>query len=572
MFIKSLIVENGSDIIRDVVFHKGLNLIVDETKQYEKSEKQSGNNVGKTTVLRLINFCLGGDAKSIYQDPEFKEKSNEVVEKFLHEENIIITLKLRDSLDDLFSREIVIRRNFLPRSQKLLEIDGSPIESNQFDATLKKLIFGFESEKPTFKQLKAKNIRDEADRLEKTVKVLGSFGKDEEYEALYLFWLGIECPSAELKRALIESQTLEKKIHARLSKDASRSKLQQFIAIIDRDIESLEKTKEKFNINENFQNELKNLNEVRSNLNALHSDQSRLELRKELIEESRRELERDSASQDTQIIFELYKQAKVVIPDLQKTYEDTIAFHNSMIAEKVAYITKELPIINHKLTSLKHEIQKNLSEERSLVDSLQKSNALDELNIIIGELAKKYENKGRLTEKLLQLDASEAKLADIEIKLKSVDQDISQLDDLVQQRVTQFNVFFSEISNNLYNESYALIANYEKSKNKSSSFYKLTIDSLNGRAGTGKKKDEIAAFDIAYVKFADNQGIPCLHFILHDQMEVVDDNQIVDLLKEIVSANCQFVIPILRDKLPEALNKPEYEILSLSQNDKLLRI
>jgi uncharacterized protein YydD (DUF2326 family) len=572
MFIKSLIVENGSDIIRDVVFHKGLNLIVDETKQYEKSEKQSGNNVGKTTVLRLINFCLGGDAKSIYQDPEFKEKSNEVVEKFLHEENIIITLKLRDSLDDLFSREIVIRRNFLPRSQKLLEIDGSPIESNQFDATLKKLIFGFESEKPTFKQLKAKNIRDEADRLEKTVKVLGSFGKDEEYEALYLFWLGIECPSAELKRALIESQTLEKKIHARLSKDASRSKLQQFIAIIDRDIESLEKTKEKFNINENFQNELKNLNEVRSNLNALHSDQSRLELRKELIEESRRELERDSASQDTQIIFELYKQAKVVIPDLQKTYEDTIAFHNSMIAEKVAYITKELPIINHKLTSLKHEIQKNLSEERSLVDSLQKSNALDELNIIIGELAKKYENKGRLTEKLLQLDASEAKLADIEIKLKSVDQDISQLDDLVQQRVTQFNVFFSEISNNLYNESYALIANYEKSKNKSSSFYKLTIDSLNGRAGTGKKKDEIAAFDIAYVKFADNQGIPCLHFILHDQMEVVDDNQIVDLLKEIVSANCQFVIPILRDKLPEALNKPEYEILSLSQNDKLFRI
>lgn len=572
MFIKSLIVENGSDIIRDVVFHKGLNLIVDETKQYEKSEKQSGNNVGKTTVLRLINFCLGGDAKSIYQDPEFKEKSNEVVEKFLHEENIIITLKLRDSLDDLFSREIVIRRNFLPRSQKLLEIDGSPIESNQFDATLKKLIFGFESEKPTFKQLKAKNIRDEADRLEKTVKVLGSFGKDEEYEALYLFWLGIECPSAELKRALIESQTLEKKIHARLSKDASRSKLQQFIAIIDRDIESLEKTKEKFNINENFQNELKNLNEVRSNLNALHSDQSRLELRKELIEESRRELERDSASQDTQIIFELYKQAKVVIPDLQKTYEDTIAFHNSMIAEKVAYITKELPIINHKLTSLKHEIQKNLSEERSLVDSLQKSNALDEPNIIIGELAKKYENKGRLTEKLLQLDASEAKLADIEIKLKSVDQDISQLDDLVQQRVTQFNVFFSEISNNLYNESYALIANYEKSKNKSSSFYKLTIDSLNGRAGTGKKKDEIAAFDIAYVKFADNQGIPCLHFILHDQMEVVDDNQIVDLLKEIVSANCQFVIPILRDKLPEALNKPEYEILSLSQNDKLFRI
>lgn len=572
MFIKSLTIEGSGGIIREIPFHKGLNLIVDETKSNNETNKVSGNNVGKTTVIRLINFCLGGEAKNIYRDPEFKHKTNEAVEQYLIDEQVVITLKLRDDLDDVFSREIVIRKNFLPHSQKILEIDGQPVEAKVFDATLKRLIFGFEREKPTFKQLKAKNIRDEAERLEKTVKVLGSFGKDEEYEALYLFWLGIEYPDAENKRMLLDAYNLEKKINGRLSKDHNRSKLQQFLTIIDREIESLEEKKKAFNLNEDYELDLENLNSVRANLNKLYSMQSQMELRKELIEESRRELEKDTAKHDAALIAELYSQAKVLIPNLQKSYEDTIAFHNSMIAEKVIYITKELPDLNQKLIQLNFEIQQDLVKEKDCVDKLQKLDAMEELDIIIGGLNTKYERKGRWMEQIDQLDASDKELERLEENLKYINEDIEKLNPLVQQRIARFNEFFSDISQNLYGESFALSADYEKSKNKQTSFYKLNVDSLSGRAGTGKKKGEIAAFDIAYVKFADDQGIPCLHFILHDQMEVVDDNQIVGLLKELVQANCQFVVPILRDKLPEELNKPEYQILSLSQNDKLFRI
>ena len=58
MFIKSLTIENSSGVIREIPFHKGLNLIVDETKSNNETNKASGNNVGKTTVIRLINFCI----------------------------------------------------------------------------------------------------------------------------------------------------------------------------------------------------------------------------------------------------------------------------------------------------------------------------------------------------------------------------------------------------------------------------------------------------------------------------------------------------------------------------------
>ncbi|HBO75101.1 MAG TPA: DUF2326 domain-containing protein, partial [Marinilabiliales bacterium] len=70
MFLKSLTIHNDTALIREILFHKGINLIIDETKSKDKTE--SGNSVGKTTVLRLIDFCLDGSGSNIYIDPEFK--------------------------------------------------------------------------------------------------------------------------------------------------------------------------------------------------------------------------------------------------------------------------------------------------------------------------------------------------------------------------------------------------------------------------------------------------------------------------------------------------------------------
>ena len=59
MFLKLLLISTPTKVIREINFHKGLNLIVDDTPN---SETSTGNNVGKTTILKLIDFCLGRDA------------------------------------------------------------------------------------------------------------------------------------------------------------------------------------------------------------------------------------------------------------------------------------------------------------------------------------------------------------------------------------------------------------------------------------------------------------------------------------------------------------------------------
>ena len=70
MFIKRLKIESSTNIIRDIEFKNGLNLILDDTPIDDT--KSTGNNVGKTTVLKLIDFCLGANPNIIFTDTEKK--------------------------------------------------------------------------------------------------------------------------------------------------------------------------------------------------------------------------------------------------------------------------------------------------------------------------------------------------------------------------------------------------------------------------------------------------------------------------------------------------------------------
>jgi len=566
MFLKELYIHNGAELIREIKFHKGINLIIDETKTSDR--KESGNNVSKTTVLRLIDFCLGGKGENIYRDPEFKEKgSNTTIENYLKNNNIVITLILKEDLDLESSNEITIRRNFLSRKNKIQEINGEYYNNDEFIKKLKELIFNSKSSKPTFQQIIAKNIRDEKSRLKNTIKVLHPITKQEEYEALYFFWLGIPIDEAERKQQLHSLIKIEEDLQRRLKKEYTLSKIEQSLIIINRNIEQLEKKKQQFNLNENYEIDLEKLNQIKSDINRLSTKISQLEMRKELILESKKELEKEIANIDVEQIKFLYNEAKVLIPELQKSFEDTLKFHNEMLVEKRDYITKELPEIERKIKSLNQHIRSLISEEKGLSELLQKSGAFEELEKIVVELNKYYEQKGNLEEQKRLWKQTINNIKKYKEELDSIDKNITSKEDLLNERITIFNKYFSSISQKLYGEQFVL--SYDKNEKG----FELNISTVSGNPGTGKKKGQIAAFDLAYIQFADELGINCLHFILHDQIENVHDNQITSLLNEIVSnINCQYVLPVLRDKLPDDINIEEFQILSLSQEEKLFKI
>lgn len=80
MRIKKLIVRKtkpSEEIIREISFNaKGLSLIVDSTPE---DMVESGNSVGKSTAIKIIDLCLGAKStRELYYDPDTRSENIEV--------------------------------------------------------------------------------------------------------------------------------------------------------------------------------------------------------------------------------------------------------------------------------------------------------------------------------------------------------------------------------------------------------------------------------------------------------------------------------------------------------------
>lgn len=565
MFLKELIIKNKLGPIRTIEFRKGLNLIVDETPNIDR--KSTGNNVGKTTVLRLVDFCLGSDGKNIYQDAEFKEQENSTIKDFLINTEVVLTLTIVDDLD-FPTESIVIKKNFLKNSKKLQEINGENITNNkEFDLKLKELIFKTEVEKPTFKQIISKNIRDEKNKLINIVKVLNPFTKAEEYEALFLFWLGINTDTHNQKELLGKEKTREENFQKRLKKEGELSLIEQQLELVNSKIEELQQIKSDFNFNEKFELQIRELNDLKLRLSKLSTEFSRLNMRRELIIESKEDLEKEKTNIDVRQIELLYNKASKLIPNLQVSFQETVQFHNDLIDEKVKYIEKELPALTESLKLISKEINTLRKREKGLSEFISASEYSDDYDRILIDLNLLFERKGNLEERKKYWISSNEKLDRINEDLETINSEINSKDSLIQKRITLFNKYFTKISNELYGEEYLL------STQKGEKGYDLIVTNIEGNPSTGKKKGQIAAFDFAYIQFAEELDIKFVHFIMHDQLENMHDNQLSTILIDLAnSINCQFILPIVRDKIPADIDIDEYIILRLSENDQLFKV
>ena len=81
-------------------------------KQKKKGQLQQGNNVGKTTVLKLIILLFWRRSKRIYTSTENAKDEYPLIKEFLTNNNVEVRLTLKEDLNVVDSKEIVIERNF----------------------------------------------------------------------------------------------------------------------------------------------------------------------------------------------------------------------------------------------------------------------------------------------------------------------------------------------------------------------------------------------------------------------------------------------------------------------------
>lgn len=566
MFLKSLTISGRNGEIRHIPFQKGVNLIVDNSP----NPKESGNNVGKTTILRLVDFCLGGDGKNIYTDPEFKDVST--IKDFLIENEVLITLVLTKSLDIPNTPTLKIERNFLHRGRKIQRIDDEKFTNSEFTAELARRIFNQSADKPKLRQLIAKNIRDEKDRLSNILKVLNSYTSDVEYETLYQFWFGIYAKEGEAYRKATEEQRKQENYRSKLAKEFSITAF-SVLPEIEKSILEWDAKKEALDLPQDYQKQLEDFDQLKAELTQKATQQSTIRLRIELIEESQKSLENDLSKVSVEEIRSLYDEAKILIPGLQKSFEESVAFHNQMIANKLSFITKELPELHAQERCLIKEIHGLEQRANEYKDLLKKDRTLLALEKINHKLRELSERRAKLSEQKRIWDECLAELERINAKLGGFAEKSAALNEQVDENLELFNPFFKRISKELYNTEYVLKRAVVDSKGAPAKFLKFEIAGVTSNPGTGEKKGHITAFDLAYVEFAEKLNIPHLNFIMHDQIENVDGRQIVTILKKLVpSIDCQYIAPILKDKVPPEIEIELDTIIELSQEEKLFKV
>ena len=572
MFIKKLIISTPSKILRNIEFHKGLNLIVDDTPTI--NTQLTGNNVGKTTVLKLVDFCLGGKATEIYTDFEDKKSEYEEVKKFLIEQEVLITLILTEDLDSVDkSKQIIIERNFLQNSRAIRNINGEPILEKDCENKLMSLLIpNQKSEKPSFRQIISHNIRYKDENINNTLKTLSKYTSDYEYETLYLFLLGCNFNSGARRQAIATKLKQEENYKARLEKNQSKESYEIALTILDDEILELDKKKKTFNINENFEQDLEELNKIKYKINKLSSEVVKLGIRKDLIEEAKENMENSTTNIDLKQLKALYDEAKLNISGIQKTFEDLVNYHNTMIVEKLKFITEDLPSLNERIRLENIKLNKLLEEEKVVSKKIAKSDSFEELEKIIAKLNEKYMLKGEFESTISNLNEVEKNINRLKNELSNIDNYLfsDEFKELLKSQIKKFNKFFSTVSNELYGESYVLGFSEETNKKTNQTFYKFNSFNLN--MSSGKKQGEILCFDLAYILFADIEKIPCLHFLLNDKKELMHDNQLLKVADFVKKNNIQLIISILKDKLPENLVDKSNIVIELSQNKKLFRI
>ena len=570
-----MVISSSSETIREIPFHIGLNLIVDETERRQASE--SGNSVGKTTVLKLVDFCLGAKANIIYQDSENRKNKNEETKAFLEDETrcVLITLILCRNILKSETEEIVIERNFLKGKKSIRRINGKEISDKDFTDELSRFIFTRTFNKPTFNQLIAHNIRYTNERIENCLKFLNPYTKASEYEALFLYmFFGDEIEGIyESEKKITLEASLKDEINycERLTFEVNLSQLESKLGVCENNIQELECKRKLFTLDEDNYKASNRLSELKTLIGFEQQSKNALVFRRELILRNIDELKNAVFNPDLNTLHFLYNEVKTMNLDgFSKTFEDLVNYHNSMIKNKISFFERDLPDIEQKIVESNQKIVLYTTEAKTIEESLKKVILLDDYERLIIELQNQSEAKGELTAKIDQIRKANKAISSLRKQLSDVSGSIycDSFKEKLQIRIDEFNMYFSKFSHGIYGEQY-LVSVQIKEDRQRKPFYDFST--FNHTFSSGKKMGEILSFDMAYVHYAKNLNIPSLSFLLNDKKELMDINQIEKASEIANEFGVQLVFSLLSDKLADKPELENYVCLKLSQHDKLFR-
>lgn len=301
------------------------------------------------------------------------------------------------------------------------------------------------------------------------------------------------------------------------------------------------------------------------------SDIARLEIRMNYARRTIANYASKQSDLDVNMIEAIYAEAKSLVPNLSKSLEEVINFHDSVIRKKSEYVNQQLAEYTLDRESKQAELEALLREEKSLIKAISTESHLGGFIVIEKELQDKREERGR-TSIIVDEIASEAR------KIKKLELIITRLRQYNQAHMSQlkanvdvFNKECKEYTRALF-KSFALSVNVDT--NSATNELEFSIVNQEKVAGDGAPRAAALAFDMAFVEYVKKVKAKLPQFTLQDHLEAADPDKLATLARIANKKKIQVVVAILSDKLQSLDQKfiDDNTVLWLKQSDKFFKL
>ena len=565
MRLNKLIILKNNILVREVTFKDGLNLIINK----RTSGKDSGNSVGKSTLSRVLDYLFMSSGHDIYHDAEFGKDIPEIVS--LINDNV---LKFTLDFNTVENKKAVVSRIISTddKNSKYF-LNDVEIDKKQYSEFIAQAVFGLTTDKPSLRNVSHKFIRNTNDKMQKTLNFLHGNTTPDVYDLLYLFLFGFNGLPLIKKKGEFNKEIKKQKAYLAAYRNPNRETvLAKMIKPLKKEIAEAERNIKNFDFKDSHDESLKKLSEIQKMISDYSLSYASLNMRVRNIEESILSLKKNITQLVENDLMEIYSSAGVYFNDrLKRSYEEMVLFHNDVIKNKINFLGSELLKKKEEIESVNEKINGFHEQESSLFRTIKEPETLKSLNQLFNKLTELRENLASIESNLTRINDTNASIKSLEDSREKLLLEIELAVQGLEKNIEVFNEFFGDLTKEIYGERYIFDLSFDVDKGRCNFDISCVTPNSNG----GKKKGEITAFDLAYIKFVDKVKLKRATFVIHDSIEDVDVNQIRDIFFEANNINGQYIVSILSDKFSEDTDLKmmmNNSILELSSTNKFFKV
>lgn len=533
-----------------IYFSPGLNVVLSERTELEAGKK-TVNGTGKTTLLKIIDFCLGAELGRLELPAELLA-------------GWVFSLVM-----DIRGARLKVSRTIGDSDYVQLEgeLEGSGLLQERGDASaerrlkvkewcdfLGQALFGYDgkakdSPKPTWRSLSRFFVRRSDDAFSEkngAFRPLSEF-KTAHIEVFNSYLLGLNWMLTARRRCLQDEIKHIKERRKRIQEDwGSEGKLKADLAVFKNKIASESEALANFKVHPQYARLEKDADDYTL---RLHQNENRILFLQRKLDNCRKSISQELAEADRLDVERMYKEAGIVLPDtVSRSIAAARAFADGVVRYRSDFLKGEVAEIERELARYNQENQELRDKRAELVAVLKTHGALEEYAKLGEQLTALQQRQSELHSRVTELEkaageirAKEAESAEVKERLLADERSSRESVDVAVQ-------LFNRATEVLYEQQGRLLVNLEDDGR-----YTFDIDiERDGSGGIGKMK--VFCYDITNVECWAERGM--MDFVLHDSavFEGVDDRQIAHALEYAAQRgedkNFQYICCINENSVP----------------------